>query len=118
MEILLKNIELFGLHGVNPLENRVGTGFIVNICIRLNTNKQVESLQDTIDYSVVYAILKSEFEKTEELLEVLAQRIIATISTRFPSLREIDIEILKTNPTIEGFSGMLGIRTKKTIDEN
>lgn len=118
MEIILKNIRLYGFHGVHPMENIVGTPFLVNLNIKSKTTLPVETLEQTIDYALVYDLLKSEFSNTEKLLEVLAERIITSISTNFPLAAEIDLEILKLNPPIEGFSGELGIRLKKTINEN
>ena len=61
MQIILKDIVLFGYHGVHPLEKKVGTPFRINIQINLDSSVSVQSLSDTLDYAQVFDILKKEF---------------------------------------------------------
>ncbi len=117
MEIILKNIRLQGFHGVHPLENIVGTSFMVNLKVRINADDSIETIEQTIDYAMVFDLLKSEFAKTEKLLEVLAERIIRSIWMNFALASEIDLEILKLNPPIEGFLGEVGVHLKKRRNE-
>ena len=115
MQILLKDVVLFGLHGVHPLEKKVGTTFRINIQIDLDPGTSVQSLSDTLDYAEVFATLKKEFQVTEDLLEVLIERIIASIALLSSNIKTIDISIIKLNAPITGFQGEVGVRKQKHI---
>ena len=115
MQILLKDVVLFGLHGVHPLEKKVGTTFRINIQIDLDPVTSVQSLSDTLDYAEVFATLKKEFQITEDLLEVLIERIIASIALLSSNIKTIDISIIKLNAPITGFQGEVGVRKQKHI---
>ncbi|MEY3922331.1 MAG: Dihydroneopterin aldolase [Bacteroidota bacterium] len=114
MQILLDDIILFGYHGVHPLENEVGTNFQIGIKIDID-DIPIRVLEDTVDYEKVYLLVKEEFKKTEQLLEVLADRIIQTISSNFHQIIQIEISIKKLNPPIPSFQGTVGIKKLKKI---
>ena len=113
MQIILKDIVLFGYHGVHPLEKKVGTPFRINIQINLDSSVSVQSLSDTLDYAQVFDILKKEFQIIEDLLEVLIERIIASIALLSSNIKTIDISIIKLNAPITGFQGEVGVRKQK-----
>lgn len=117
MNIILKDIKLFGNHGVHPLENNCGTEFIINLTIAINTDKAIKTLEDTIDYAEVYSLVKQIFSTAEQLLEVVTEKIVKAIAEKFPTAAEIDISIIKTNPPIQGFKGQVGVHLKKRINE-
>lgn len=117
MNIILKDIRLFGFHGVHPLENICGTEFIINIVIGMDNNHTIKTLSDTIDYAAVYDVMKKVFSIPEQLLEVVAKKIFVAIAETFPLAAEIDISILKSNPPIEGFLGQVGVQLKKRTGE-
>ncbi len=117
MNIILKDIKLFGYHGVHPLENNCGTEFIINIVIGIENDQDIKTLSDTIDYAEVYSLVKHVFSSTEQLLEVVAEKIFKAIAERYPTAAEVDISILKTNPPIEAFIGQVGVQLKKRTSE-
>ena len=114
MQIILQDIILFGYHGVHPLENELGTSF--NIDIKIDVEEvQILSLEDTVDYEKVYVLLKAEFEKTEKLLEVLADRIILSICNHFKHISQVEVTIMKINPPIPSFQGSVGVKKIKKL---
>ena len=115
MQIVLKDIELFGFHGVHPLENKLGTTFKIDLLIETK-DKNIQQLSDTIDYEKVFLILKEEFSKTEQLLEVLADRIISKIISVFSDISMVEICIFKINPPISSFQGKVGIKKSKKLN--
>ena len=116
MEIILKDIKIFGYHGVTELERISGTDFCINISIDIqsNENKPITQLSDTIDYSDVFLLLKVEFAKPEQLLEVLANRIVSAILTKFKIAKTVELSIMKVNAPIAGLDGQVGIKIKKS----
>ena len=117
MNIILKDIKLFGYHGVHPLENKCGTDFIINIVVGMDNRQPIIILTDTIDYAAVYDLVKEVFSTTEQLLEVVADKLCMAIAESFPLAVEIEISILKSNPPIEGFMGQVGVHLKKRTNE-
>jgi 7,8-dihydroneopterin aldolase/epimerase/oxygenase len=112
-QIILQDIQLFGYHGVHPLEKVTGTQFTVNLIIGINTSSATLTLEDTIDYADVFNILKTEFSQTEDLLENLAVRILTKIFTNFTRALRAEIVILKNNAPISAFQGRVGVQLNK-----
>lgn len=113
MQIILKDILLFGYHGVHELERIVGTHFRINVLIDCDNLKPIKTLTDTVDYASVFNLVKHEFQETEALLEVLIERVIQSIFSSFSIVKSVDISIVKLNPPIAGFQGEVGVRLKK-----
>lgn len=103
-EILLQGMEFHAYHGVYPEEKKLGNRFRVELKMMLDVpfNPGKEDLSATVDYAVVYAILKKEMDIPTALLESLGQRICREISTAFSEIEEIRISVSKANPAIGG----------------
>lgn len=113
IQVLLHNIQLHGYHGVHPLEKVTGTNFIINLVIDVNIAEDNVLLQDTIDYAIVFDMLKFEFSQSEDLLENLSNRIIQKIFTTFMQAERIELTILKNDAPIAGFCGQVGTKCIK-----
>jgi dihydroneopterin aldolase len=114
MKIILKDIELYGFHGVHEIERRVGVNFIVEIIMQINIQEKNLQLHDTIDYEEVFSILKTEFAIPTILLESLAIKIAEEIKSRFPQLSSISIKLMKVGAAIDGLQGKVGIEFEKS----
>lgn len=115
MQIILKDLILFGYHGVDPFEKKVGTSFKMNITIDIDAKLSIRSIDDTLDYTKVYETVKNEFSKVEDLLEKLVERIISAIQQLSQKIIAIDITLEKLNAPIPGFSGKVGVRLTKSF---
>jgi dihydroneopterin aldolase len=113
MKILLRDLEFFSFHGVHELEKKVGTIFLLDATIEFEENKLITDLHHTIDYEVVYEVIKKEFSSTESLLEVLAEKIAQAIKIRFPFVSQIILRIIKKGAFIKGLSGHVGVELTK-----
>lgn len=115
MQVILKDLILFGYHGVHPLEKKVGTPFSMNIIIDLAVNQNIITVEDTLDYAKVYETVKREFNQVEDLLEVLLERIISAIQQLSNQITFIDITLEKLNAPIPEFKGKVGVRLTKSF---
>ncbi len=115
MQVILKDLILFGYHGVHPLEKKVGTPFSMNITIDLAVNQRINSIEDTLDYAKVYETIKREFKQVEDLLEVLLERIISAIKELSKQITVIAVTLEKLNAPISGFKGKVGVRMTKSF---
>lgn len=96
--IKIKNLEVFGRHGVFPEENRLGQKFIINAILYVPTREA--GLRDDLTKSVHYGEV-SHFmtnymtEHTFGLIEAAAEQMARAVLLRFPLIRQITLEISK-----------------------
>jgi dihydroneopterin aldolase len=112
--IELKQLYFFSFHGVYEEERKVGGEFIVDLLVKYSPgDKKISSISDTINYTTLYEIVKTEMNIPRNLLETIAQAIAENIHLTFPSAKEIEIRIEKKNPPIINFSGRVAVKFKK-----
>jgi dihydroneopterin aldolase len=97
-------------HGYFEEEKVLGGTFEVNAVIHHSSFEMpVKHLNDTIDYTAVYEIIRQRMEKPAALLETLASAIAQEILTKFSQAQEVSINIKKINPPIIAFQGSVGV---------
>ena len=103
VQIELETMKFYACHGVSP-ETRVGNTYVVNLVLTAPLEKAVASddLEDTINYAVVYEVVKREMAIPSKLLEHAAGRILAALKDTFPQLLAIELKLSKLNPPFGG----------------
>ncbi len=111
-QIILKDVRLYGFHGVLPQERIVGTYFILNISVQTDFSLAMaaDELDGTLSYASVFDIVRAEMAVPSALLEHVAGRICHAIFDRFPQAEAIDIELLKENPPMGADCKGAGVR--------
>lgn len=97
-EILIKDLECFGYHGVLEEEKRLGQKFIVSVSLKLDFIKAIEHdlCQDTVDYGAVSQCIVGEVANTNfNLIESLADHLAKEILIRFALVEHVTVEIKK-----------------------
>jgi dihydroneopterin aldolase len=105
MEIIeLHGMEFFAHHGYYHEEQLIGNYFYVDITVEADLSKAIESdcLEDTINYQQVYDLVKREMEIPSRLLEHLAGRIVNTLYTNIPDIKQLSVKVTKENPPLGG----------------
>ena len=88
----------------------MGNDFEVNISIKHRpVTGKIVSLEQTINYAVVYQQVKERMAKPTPLLETLAQEICEMILQHFSHAEEVSFSIKKLHPPIMHFQGSVGI---------
>lgn len=105
----LKDITFHAHHGLYKGEEKTGGRFDVNLSVWYNPQGTVTTLEHTINYVVLYEIVKEQMQVRSGLIEKVAENICETIKTRFPHITEIMLDIYKNSPPIENFTGKVGI---------
>lgn len=102
--ISIEGMEFYAYHGCFEEEKQIGTKFMLDIHIYAFTQEaeETDNLYKTVNYQEVYAVIKREMEKTSNLLEHVARRILNSVSEEFPQVTEADIKISKMNPPLGG----------------
>ena len=115
-EILLQGLDFQAFHGVYPEEKLLGNRFRVDLKIQVEVpfNPLNEDLGNTVDYAIVYNLVKREMENPCKLLETLGQRICNSVAVEFPSVLSIETSISKANPAIGGLCNWVTVTTHWT----
>lgn len=97
-EIRVKNLEVFGHHGVYREENVLGQKFLVDVTLFLDTRRagMTDELAASVSYGDVCRLIKVEMERqNDKLLERVAQRLASAVLKTFSPVREVEITVKK-----------------------
>ena len=101
-KIVLSGLEFHGFHGVFPEEASFGARFIVDVELRLSLPGE-DDLQQTVDYSQVYALVKNEVtENRYQLIEALASTTARRILDAHPRVEQITVRVHKPHAPLAG----------------
>jgi len=102
--ISIEGMEFFAYHGCFKEEQLIGTKFIVDLFLSVDTSNAEESdnLIDTVNYQEVYLLVKKEMEITSKLLENVGNRILKSTKEKFPQIEKATLKIRKMNPPLGG----------------
>lgn len=114
-KISLEEMEFHAFHGCLEHEKKLGNTFIVSLCFRINTQlaATTDRLSDTLNYQLVYNLVKKEMEIPAQLIEHLAQRILDNVFDTFSEIRHIELTLKKLNPPLGGKVGSVSIQIEK-----
>ena len=104
-KIILKNMKFYAYHGVLPEEQEKGQYFYIDIemACDLRAAGQTDNLEDTVDYSQVYDIVRVITEKNKfRLIEHLADRISREILSKYDKILETTVRVRKPQAPING----------------
>lgn len=102
--IELTGMEFHAFHGCLEKERTEGNVFVVDFRGKADIKKAAKSdrLEFAPDYSKVYQIVAAEMEKTSNLLENVAGRIVDAIMGANLSFRFVQVRVSKKNPPVGG----------------
>ena len=102
--ISIEQMEFYAYHGCFKEEQIIGTRFLVDLYLDLDTEKAEKSddLSDTVNYQEVYLLVKKEMEIKSKLLEHVGRRILDTVKQKFPQVMAASLKISKMNPPLGG----------------
>lgn len=104
--IRLKNLIFTAFHGIYEEERLLGNQYRVDCSVTLeDSGKEGIQLEDTVNYEVLYRIVKNRMEIPSPLLEAVSMEIGQLILKEFSKLKAVSITISKIHPMIEGFVG-------------
>ena len=107
--IELKGLRFFAHHGWQEEEALVGAEFDVSLQAVFPVTNSINTIDDTVDYTKMYDLVKAIFSQKEKLLETVAQKITAAFLAQFKEVQNLQITITKLNPPIASFTGTVGI---------
>jgi dihydroneopterin aldolase len=102
--IALEGLEFHAFHGVYPHERESGNFFEVDIAVETDftLGAREDDLSGTVNYEILFRIVKEEMDQPSRLLETVAEKIVNSVFRTLPAVSAVDLKIAKLNPPIGG----------------
>ncbi len=111
--IHLNDLRFFAYHGLYKEEQILGNEFAISIEVGFTPKAfPIVDISDTINYALVYEMVKNRMQIATPLLETLASDIANDILAQFSLADYVHISINKLKPPIAQFVGSLGVSLK------
>ena len=103
-QICIEQMEFYAFHGFYPEERKVGARFLVDLTLDIDLEKagQTDQLEDTVNYELIYQVVRAEMEIPSQLIEHVAYRIKNALTKQFPQIQKISLKLTKLNPPLGG----------------
>ena len=112
--IELKQLRFLAYHGLYAEERKTGNEFEINLSVAYQTSSDtITDISDTVNYSALYTLLKTEMQNPRHLLETFVMEVAEVIHVAFPQIKKIEISISKLHVPIAKFTGTAGVRFEK-----
>lgn len=106
LKIELSDLQFHSFHGVHEEETKTGGDFEVNMVVYFNPkNPLIKHLDETIDYTLLYELIRQRMDKPTKLLETIATDIAGEVLSRFLKVEQVEVKIKKLNAPIAFFKG-------------
>lgn len=112
--IELKQLRFLAYHGLYAEERKTGNEFEINLSVSFQPSSgAITDISDTVNYSALYTLLKTEMQNPRHLLETFVMEVSEVIHVSFPQIKKIEISITKLHVPIAKFTGTAGVRYQK-----
>ena len=112
--VQLNQLVFNAFHGIHEEERILGNEYIVDASVDFQERDQVIThITDTVNYAIIYNIIKKRMSIPTPLLETLVMQIGNEIHKQYPHLKSIFIAVKKVHPPIEGMQGAASVCWQK-----
>lgn len=103
-KIVVEGIKVYAYHGCLPEEGLIGTNYMVDVTMETDFTiaAETDDLTQTIDYVVVYEVVKKQMAIRSKLIEQVGQRIVNELKSTLSGLKKIEVKVTKLNPPMNG----------------
>jgi len=103
-KVILEGLEFHAHHGIYPQERSLGNKFEVDVLVSTEFDDSAfdDNISGTIDYEILFEIVKNEMEKESNLLEKVGYSMATKVLEAFQRAKSVEINISKLNPPIGG----------------
>jgi len=109
----LRDLRIFGRHGVHEHEKRDGQDFLFDVDLAVGDRGISDRLEDAVDYSAVArAVQEISDARSYDLLEALATAIADELLQRFDAERVL-VRVRKPDVRPGGLDGIAGVSVAK-----
>ncbi len=114
--IFVNDIQLHAYHGVMPQEQLTGNDYLVSVSAQYPIDKAIttDDVQHTLNYAMVYDIVKEEMGISSKLVEHVAGRIAQHLMKQFADISAVQVRITKLNPPMGAQCAGAGVEVEMT----
>ena len=114
--IFVNDIQLHAYHGVIPQEQLTGNDYLVSVSAQYPIDKAIttDDVQHTLNYAMVYDIVKEEMGISSKLVEHVAGRIAQHLMNQFADISAVLVRITKLNPPMGAQCAGAGVEVEMT----
>lgn len=98
--ISIRRLRVYGRHGVDPQERRVGNIFEVTADLRCNIERAAatDEVENAVNYAEVAAEIERVMHEPRNLLETVAADIVDALCRRWPQITGGAVTVDKVHP--------------------
>jgi len=111
--IELRELRLFGRHGVHAHEKENGQDFLFDVDLQVGDRGASDRLEDAVDYrAVARAVAAVSDARSYDLLEALATAVADDLLERFAAERVV-VRVVKPAVKPGGLDGLAGVSVSR-----
>jgi dihydroneopterin aldolase len=109
--ISVNDIHLYAFHGCLPEEAAIGGNYTIDLKIFTDYTKASlnDDLSFTVDYCIVYEIVKREMAIRSKLIEHVARRIAEALKKEILRIEKVEVVLTKIAPPLNGSVGSVSV---------
>lgn len=114
--IIIKDLKIYGYHGVNPEEKRDGQNFVLDIIAELDLSRAClsDDLNDTVSYAKIIKTVWAAFNDEKfDLIERAAQYSADVILNAFPQIGAVEITLKKPEAPIRADFSWVAVEIRR-----
>jgi len=98
----LVGMEFYAHHGYYEEEQKIGGQYTVDIYIQYEAEFSEDKLENTINYEIVYQVVKNQMAISSKLIEHIGEQIIIQLKKILPDHHSVKVIIKKHRPPLKG----------------
>ena len=103
MIVEIRGLHIFGYHGVEEEERRLGQLFLYDLEFEVGERGATDRIEDAVDYREVAQCVREVSDRRFALLEALASAVADAVLERFPVL-SVKVRVRKPQVTPAGLT--------------
>lgn len=116
-KIIIKNLEIFAFHGVNPEEKRDGQPFVFDITayLPLETPCKSDNVDDTVSYAKMVKTVRRVVQgEKNDLIERVAQRTADALLEEYEKIEKVKITLKKPEAPISATFDYVAVEIERS----
>jgi dihydroneopterin aldolase len=103
-KIHLEGIKIYAYHGCLDEEAKIGANYEVSVHLEFDFTaaSSTDILAKTVDYVILYTIVRNQMAIRSKLLEHVGKRIFDDIMRNYKTIKSLQVYVSKLNPPMNG----------------
>ncbi|MBQ7689490.1 MAG: dihydroneopterin aldolase [Clostridia bacterium] len=114
--IVIKDLKLYGYHGVNPEEKENGQPFVLDITAELDLSVpcETDNVEDTVSYAKIIKTVASVFNREKyDLIEKAARVTADAVLDAFPKVDAVEITLKKPEAPVKAAFAYVAVSIRR-----